>query len=119
MACNFKLFKISYADGPQITIVWLYYGVKVIGIQQKPYFEFGILIFSWASDTQLDALVMLGSGSETQLPSQPWDTPITILYTCNPSVVPFQYSGQYITWEIQHFIIQQLCWMMLPNCRLM
>ena len=40
-------------------------------------------------------------------------------YTYNHSAFHFQYSSQWVTCDIQHFVIKSaLCWMILPNCRL-
>lgn len=53
---------IPTTDGPQfmmvrLTIFQLYDGVEAIHIQNKRYFGFWILIFSWVSDMWYDTLL--------------------------------------------------------------
>ena len=64
-----------------------------------------------------DTLSWRCAGAASMAPSQPRDhedkqpTPLTtILYPYNHAVFHFQHSIQYITWDIQHFIIKKaLC----------
>lgn len=48
-------------------VLRLYHGVKSISIQWKLFFEFSLLVFSWAHNIQYSTPEMLGCGSKLLL----------------------------------------------------